>query len=153
MRLNVDVFISYARVDREVADRIAASLHEADVAVWWDALLLPGETFDERIQTVVAEAKVFVGILSPTSLLSDWVRWELSQAIANGLHVIPVLVDGVVPEDLPPTLSLVDSIVLSDLDPARLRASAERVRMVVEALRRRTIHRGDQDRDARRRLA
>ena len=151
--MNVDVFISYARVDREVADRIAASLHEADVAVWWDALLLPGETFDERIQTVVAEAKVFVGILSPTSLLSDWVRWELSQAIANGLHVIPVLVDGVVPEDLPPTLSLVDSIVLSDLDPARLRASAERVRMVVEALRRRTIHRGDQDRDARRRLA
>lgn len=151
--MNVDVFMSYARVDCEVADRVAVSLQEADIEVWWDALLVPGETFDERIQEVVAAAKVIVGILSPSSLSSDWVRWELSQAITNGLHVVPLLVDGACPEDLPPPLSLVHCLVLPDLAPARLRESAERIRQAVDAVGQRIARRGSRDRDARRRLA
>jgi uncharacterized protein (TIGR03032 family) len=151
--LSVDVFISYARVDDEAADRIAVALQTVGLEVWWDAMLQPGEVFDEKIQNVVAEAKVFVGVLSPTSLLSDWVRWELSQAVTNGLHVIPMLVDGLAPEQLAPPLSLVHAIMIPELEPGVLREAAVQTSSVVRALRRRVTGDSVRDRDARSRLA
>ncbi|MEM7217785.1 MAG: TIGR03032 family protein [Pseudomonadota bacterium] len=151
--MSVDVFISYARVDREAADRIGTALQAVELDVWWDALLLPGDTFDEKIQTIVSEAKVFVGVLSPTSLLSDWVRWELSQAVANGLHVVPILIDGVEPEALAPPLSLVHAIVIPEFDAAVLQESVVQIQAAVGALARRDPGHNTEDRDARRRLA
>ena len=149
----VDVFMSYARVDHQIADRIAASLIDADCNVWWDALLVPGDIFDEKIQEVVSTAKIIVGVLSPNSLASDWVRWELSQAITNGLHVIPILTKGVEPEDLAPPLSLVHAIVLPDLEEVGLGDCASHIRRAVDVVGQRASHRKGGDREARSRLA
>ena len=151
--MNVDAFISYAGSDRRVAGELAASLQRADVDVWWDALLPPGESFDATIQAVLAQAKVIVGLLSPRTLASDWVRWELSQAIANGLEVFLVLVHGVGRETLPPPLGLVQAIELPVLDPAGLGRSAARVSTLVHALDRRSVAASRRGVDARRRLA
>lgn len=150
--MNVDVFLSYARVDQEVVNRVAASLAEVGIDVWWDALLQPGENFDQRIQEVIGSAKVIVGVLSPGSLSSDWVRWELSQAVAGDLHVIPILVGGVQPEDLAPPLSLIHSLVVSDDTQEALDECAVRVRGVVQTLGQRITSGDNYSRDARRRL-
>jgi uncharacterized protein (TIGR03032 family) len=105
-----DVFISYAGPDRNIADTLGASLETAEVGVWWDARLEAGEPFERQIQRALAEARIVVAVLSPRTLTSEWVRWELSQASRNGLHIVPLLVDGARPEDLPPPLDLLPTL-------------------------------------------
>lgn len=151
--LEVDVFVSYARTDRDVVDSVAALLRAAGCEVWWDKLLTPGEIFDEKIEQVVGTAKVIVGVLSPSSMASDWVRWELSQAITNGLHVIPLLVGGLEPEDLAPPLALVHCLVVPEVEAAALEECAMEIRRAVEAVRQRNPRLRQRDRVARRRLA
>ncbi len=150
--MTIDAFVSYARSDAASVDRICAAFQQAGVALWWDAMLAPDDDFDAQIQRAIGEAKVVVGVLSPASLSSDWVRWELSQAIVNGLHVIPLLIDGTQPKQLPPPLNLVKPIVLQDTSPEYLRASAQQVRRTVAALTRRLDRRTTANQDARRRL-
>ena len=63
--MSTDVFLSYARTDRDTAALVASALEGVGLSVWWDAKLLPGESFDEQIQQAVAQAKVIIGLLSP----------------------------------------------------------------------------------------
>jgi hypothetical protein len=105
-----DVFISYAGPDREIADTLGASLEAAEVGVWWDARLEAGEPFERQIQRALAEARIVVAVLSPRTLTSEWVRWELSQASRNGLHIVPLLVDDARPDNLPPPLHLLPTL-------------------------------------------
>lgn len=105
-----DVFISYAGPDREIAETLGAGLEAAEVGVWWDARLQAGEPFERQIQRVLAEARIVVAVLSPRTLASEWVRWELSQASRNGLHIVPLLVDNARPDDLPPPLHLLPAL-------------------------------------------
>lgn len=107
-----EVFISYAGGDRDVAAALAQSLEAANVGVWWDAHLVPDEPFEQQVQRVLAEAKLIVAVLSPHALVSEWVRWELSQASQNGLHVVPLLVNDLRPDQLPPPLHLLPALAL-----------------------------------------
>ncbi|MDQ3115900.1 MAG: toll/interleukin-1 receptor domain-containing protein [Verrucomicrobiota bacterium] len=45
-----DIFISYAREDREKAQAIAAVFQEQGWSVWWDRSIPPGRTFDQVIE-------------------------------------------------------------------------------------------------------
>jgi hypothetical protein len=40
-----DAFVSYAREDRAVAERIVLALQSGGIAVWWDGLLIGGDDF------------------------------------------------------------------------------------------------------------
>ena len=44
-----DVFLSYAREDRERARVLAHALESDGWSVWWDRKMVAGETFDETI--------------------------------------------------------------------------------------------------------
>jgi uncharacterized protein (TIGR03032 family) len=148
-----DVFISYAGPDRDAAASLASSLARADVALWWDAHLSSGEPFEQQIQRVLAETKLIVAVLSREALASEWVRWELSQASQNGLHVLPVLVKGVGRERLPPPLHLLPAQVIlsSDVSTASIDAVARHIRGLVQTITRTPPRRSEND--ARRRLA
>jgi uncharacterized protein (TIGR03032 family) len=148
-----DVFISYAGFDRDVAAALATSLESANVGMWWDAHLSPDEPFEQQIQRVLSATKLIVAIFSPQTLTSEWVRWELSQASQNGLHIVPVLVDGVRAEQLPPPLHLLPSLTLpsQETTPALMQEVATQIRHLVQTLNRRPARR--RENDARRRLA
>lgn len=45
-----DVFISYARADRDAAVAIAAGLQARGLSAWWDSDLSGGENFSRRIE-------------------------------------------------------------------------------------------------------
>jgi hypothetical protein len=51
-----DIFISYAREDRETAQRLAETLKAHGWSVWWDTRLKAGEVWDEVIGRELAAA-------------------------------------------------------------------------------------------------
>jgi hypothetical protein len=90
-----DIFISYSRDDREWVSRFAAALHEArGWNVWWDRNLLPGDQYDEVIQTTLDQSKAAVVVWSPVSVESRWVKSEAREAVRRGV-LVPVLIGDV----------------------------------------------------------
>jgi len=75
-----DVFLSYARQDAAVARTLAAALRDEGWSVWWDRDLVPGVSFDDKIETELAVARCVVTIWSKDSVRSHWVKDETREA-------------------------------------------------------------------------
>lgn len=75
-----DVFVSYDRRDRELADRVVAALTEQGLTVWWDDRISPYETWDKTIEREVDNAKKVLVLWTKNSVESDWVRTEAGAA-------------------------------------------------------------------------
>src|SRR2546430_9787558 len=91
-----DIFISYARVDRERAQALAAALDLEGWSVWWDRDIPPGRTFDDVIEEALNAAKCVIVLWSKDSVRSEWVKAEASDAAHRHL-LVPILADEVTP--------------------------------------------------------
>jgi hypothetical protein len=89
-----DVFLSYAREDKERARKVAAALEARGLSVWWDRKIAAGETFDQAIERELDAAKNVVVLWSEHSVPSEWVRNEAAAAAERGV-LVPVLIDQV----------------------------------------------------------
>lgn len=58
------VFVSYANEDRESAVRLANELVKANLEVWIDRRLTPGDDYNARIRFHIKESAAFVAVLS-----------------------------------------------------------------------------------------
>ena len=92
----VDVFISYKREERAVAESLAAVIASRGYSVWWDVDLLPGERFAREIAAVIDSCRCAIVMWSPASVESDWVLDEAHRAKARGV-LAPVVIDQVDP--------------------------------------------------------
>lgn len=64
-KLNADVFISYSRADKEIADKLYRALIEKGLSVWYDRESLGmGVNFRNEIREAIRSCKLFVPILS-----------------------------------------------------------------------------------------
>lgn len=86
-----DVFLSYAREDLEWAARIAAALETADVSVFWDRKIPPGQSFEDYLQRQLEQCSAVVVLWSPHSVTSKWVRLEASHGWDHD-NLIPVVI-------------------------------------------------------------
>jgi hypothetical protein len=101
-------FISYSRVDSDAAQALDRLLRARGIGVWLDTReLLPGRNLvDEIFDRGISKSDAVVVLLSKSSVKSEWVRLELTNAIVQTVRgvakaVIPVLLDDVeVPEYL-----------------------------------------------------
>ncbi|MEL6317577.1 MAG: TIR domain-containing protein, partial [Pseudomonadota bacterium] len=75
-----DVFISYARRDSALAERLAETLTALGLNVWWDRRLLPGEDWEMEIERRIDGAKAVIVIWSAESVKSRAVRAEARRA-------------------------------------------------------------------------
>jgi TPR repeat protein len=75
-----DVFISYSKFDRVIAESLADDLKAEGFDVWWDFQLYAGDDFHEMIRAEIAKAKAAVVIWSEKSVASRWVRGEAQEA-------------------------------------------------------------------------
>lgn len=91
-----EVFISYSRKDRPVAEALAGDLTARGVDVWWDSELLGGENYRKKTADVIARAPATIVIWSRISAESEWVVGEASAA-RERKTLIPVNIDGVDP--------------------------------------------------------
>lgn len=105
------VFLSYARKDQEIAERIRRALLLHDYRVWFDAASLGTSEGDfvsviqRAIDEAVARGFVLV-LLSPDSLASQWCKHETEYALqlaarSQRSNVIPVIVAPFAREALP----------------------------------------------------
>lgn len=89
-----DIFISYAREDRDTAERIAGALQGGGRSVWWDRQINAGESFDHRIERELESAGCVLVLWSGASVMSEWVKNEAAAAMERNA-MIPVLIEQV----------------------------------------------------------
>lgn len=135
------VFISYRRDDaagfsHAIHDRLADHLGRGQVFMDVHGIA-PGADFVQRLQGVVQDSDVLLALIGRrwagersgggTRLheADDWVRVEIASALARGIRVIPVLLDGAkMPgaADLPPDLRPLARLNALDVRTTRLDA-------------------------------
>ena len=88
-----DIFISYARHDREQVEALARVLEKAGFSVWWDRDIAVGETFSKTIEKELNAANAVVVAWSEYGNASEWVKDEASLARDQN-KLFPILLDG-----------------------------------------------------------
>lgn len=91
-----DVFVSYVRKDRAVAERLSHGLQKNGISVWWDRHIAGGSEFAKEIERELGSAKSVVVLWSTVSVDSDWVRDEAAHG-RDTKKLIPICIDGVRP--------------------------------------------------------
>jgi TIR domain-containing protein len=89
-----DVFLSYAREDRERAQMVASALQSQGWSVWWDRKIVAGQSFDRTIEEQLESAHAVVVLWSIHSIESEWVRNEAASA-SEREALVPALIDDV----------------------------------------------------------
>src|SRR5690349_16157462 len=120
---DIEVFISHSNADRELAratfDVLNASLRLDQTRVRCTSLdgsrLPAGVSTDERLRDEVLTATVFIGILSPSSLTSTYVLFELGARWAVQRRIFPMLAGGVEVAQLRPLLSNLNVLSMHEL--------------------------------------
>jgi TolB-like protein len=90
------IFLSYARENRDWAEKLAHVLEAAGHDVWWDRHLDGGEEFSAEIEAALDKSDVVVVAWSQESVKSRWVRDEANVGCESGT-LVPVSIDGSLP--------------------------------------------------------
>jgi adenylate cyclase len=91
-----DVFVSYARPDEPIAERVAEGLRAEGHRVWRDDELPAHRAYAEVIEERLKSARAVVVLWSAESAKSQWVRAEADTARGAGT-LVQVTVDGTMP--------------------------------------------------------
>ena len=89
-----DVFLSYARENRPLAELLADSLCAHGLTVWWDSDLSAGVEFSAVIEAKLQGAAVVIVLWSVDSVRSVFVRDECSRALRFN-KLLPVRIEDV----------------------------------------------------------
>lgn len=90
------IFLSYRKKDRRYANELMRLIHKnpafADVAIWYDEFLTPGENFRENIARALCDSKLFALLVTPNLLEKNnyVMREEYPGAQKAGLEILPV---------------------------------------------------------------
>ncbi len=90
----LDVFVSYAREDRPLAEQLAQALSANGLQVWWDRDLAAGSEFTAVIEAKLLGSAMVIVLWSADSVRSSFVRDESSRALKTG-KLVPVRIEDV----------------------------------------------------------
>jgi hypothetical protein len=94
---NARVFLSHSSHDKAFARRLGEDLKRHGAKVWLDeAALEPGGRWRQQLDTAIADNDFIIAVLTPSSVDSEWVHYEIDQAMAQGeregrIKLIPLL--------------------------------------------------------------
>ena len=91
-----DIFISYARADRDRIGKLASALEAQGYSVWWDRHIAGGAEFSKDIESAIRDAKAVIVAWSISAVESHWVRDEAVYARDHGT-IIPITIDDTEP--------------------------------------------------------
>ena len=124
----IDVFISYARRDRDRALELTRALKERGFSVWWDWDFFGSEDLEGAIHQAIGKATKVLVLWSAQSIAFEVVVDEALEAKNQG-NLISVSIDGSAPPaafaDLP-TISLPDTNTGIDEVVAAIKSRARR---------------------------
>lgn len=87
-----DIFLSYAREDRDTASSLVAVLADCGWSVFWDHHIPTGKSFDRVIEEQLDAATCVIVMWSRHAVASDWVRAEAREG-ARRQVLRPVQID------------------------------------------------------------
>ncbi|QIE55664.1 toll/interleukin-1 receptor domain-containing protein [Pikeienuella piscinae] len=121
------IFFSYARRDREAADRVFAALEAAELTVYRDTeQILPAEDWRGRLEGLIARSDGVLFVMSPNSVRSPVCAWEVEVASRLNKRIVPVVIadigDALVPEGLE-RLNYIFATPAHDFDAAIAKAA------------------------------
>jgi len=87
-----DIFISYARADKDKAELLTNAFFRKGWSVWWDREIPPGQSFDETIESALNSARCVVVLWSKHSVSSRWVKTEAAEGAERGI-LVPAMID------------------------------------------------------------
>ncbi len=105
-----DVFLCYSSVDEDVVEGFAKRLRGAGLRVFFAPRdIVPGDEWQKRLEQALAGSRTYAVFLGPRGL-SPWQSKEVAVALDQKVaeepkRVIPLLLPGSNPEDLPQFLS------------------------------------------------
>jgi hypothetical protein len=86
------LFISYSRKDMDFVHKLAGDLEKAGYDVWWDITdLRGGDDWVRVIPTAIESSDHVLVVLSPNSIISEWVEKEYTQALHLHKKIIPIM--------------------------------------------------------------
>jgi hypothetical protein len=91
-----DIFISYAREDKETAQLLADALEQHGLTVFWDRRIPAGKRFDDYIGEQLQTARCVIVVWSPVSVHSSWVREEAAEGRDRRI-LVPVRLKDIAP--------------------------------------------------------
>lgn len=99
------VFVSYSRQDSVAADSLVLALENKGFTVTIDRRDLPfGEEWQAELQDFIVNSDAVVWMVSPASIASRWVNWELGEVQRAGKRLVPIVVKDIDRANLPETL-------------------------------------------------
>lgn len=87
-----DIFVSYARADKDRVSPLVDALGALGWSVWWDPAITPGAEFDNMIAAELDAARTVVVVWTQNSVESRWVKGEARDAADRGV-LVPVRLD------------------------------------------------------------
>lgn len=96
----MNVMISYSHGDYAVVNAMKQSLERKRIKVWIDRHEIDfGQVISDRLKQMISTCDYLIMILSPNSLNSSWVAWELSVMLEREqregvARAIPILIRG-----------------------------------------------------------
>jgi hypothetical protein len=88
------VLISYSQADSEIADEIVRTLLKQNVEIVRDLRDVSwGESVELKVDKGFDEISAVLVVISPTSLKSQWMPYEIGFVSGKGKSIIPFLVD------------------------------------------------------------
>jgi WD40 repeat protein len=111
------VFISYARKDREFADRLVTALEARGIEVLIDRRDLPLlEKFQGELLGFIHESDAAVFIVSEAAIASPWCGWEVDRITELKKRLAPVMIEAIAPERLPKALEEINLLFFTEPD-------------------------------------
>src|SRR4051812_48075821 len=109
-----DIFLSYARADKDAAAALARDFKEAGLNVFWDMeSIKAGDEWQSRIQETLPKCQAVIYLATEESLHSKSVNNEIGMALSSKVIVVPVLI-GITPAQLPSMVQKFQGVVISD---------------------------------------
>ena len=89
------VFISYARGDSTVREKIQQTLEQAGIHCWVDTQdITPGEKWMSGIEDALKQSRAMIVLWSTEAQDSDYIEREFHGAEELNLPIIPVITEG-----------------------------------------------------------
>jgi TolB-like protein len=91
-----DIFIGYARPDRDTIEQLASAIEAAGYSVWWDRNIIGGAEFSRDIERELEAARAVIIAWSGDASESPWVKDEAAFARDQG-KLLPISLDKGIP--------------------------------------------------------
>jgi len=94
-----DVFISYSKKDKDIANTIVTSLEKNNIRCWYAPRdINPSDDWGKAISNAIQQSKIFLLIFSSNSNQSQHVLDELNFAISQKASILPIRVENLEPD-------------------------------------------------------